>query len=205
MLLWFITWKSAGWFPKKLTERTFQMQLRIRQGKGIHLLQPWIFLFISGRCVPEHLFFFLVIADLICKHLVIDKAAAADCLLYLNSLLFIWIDPYFYGAVHSSHPGFLYTAVSFQSLLRLHWADRISDPRMHLSWSNSIIFIILFLISTDMYLWTNCSFQYTTSGKGEQVFLLYYRDFFEQTCSDVQFISPPEEVREFLLHLLNVF
>ena len=106
--------------PEKLPERTFQMQLRIRQGKGIHLLQPWIFLFISGRCVPEHLFFFLVIADLICKHLVIDKAAAADCLLYLNSLLFIWIDPYFYGAVHSSHPGFLYTAVSFQSLLRLH-------------------------------------------------------------------------------------
>ena len=158
MLLWFITWKSTGWFPKKLPERTFQMQLRIRQGRGIHLFQPWIFLFISGRCVPEHLFFFLVIADLICKHLVIDKAAAADCLLYLNSLLFIWIDPYFYGAVHSSHPGFLYTAVSFQSLLRLHWADRRSDSRMHLSWSNSIIFIILFLIPTDMYLWTNCSF-----------------------------------------------
>ena len=41
-------------------------------------------------------------------------------------------------------------------------------------------------------------FQYTTSGKGEQVFLLYYRDFFEQICSDVQFISPPEEVGEFL-------
>ena len=60
--------------PEKLPERTFQMQLRIRQGKRIHLFQPWIFLFISGRCVPEHLFFFLVIADLICKHLVIDKA-----------------------------------------------------------------------------------------------------------------------------------
>ena len=80
------------------------MQLHIRQGKGVYLLQPGIFLLISGRCVPEHLFFFLVIADLICKHLVIDKAAAADCLLYLNSLLFIWIDPYFYGAVHFSHP-----------------------------------------------------------------------------------------------------
>ena len=35
------------------------------------------------------------------------------------------------------------------------------------------------------------------------MFLLYYRDFFEQICSDVQFISPPEEVGEFLLHLLN--
>jgi len=35
------------------------------------------------------------------------------------------------------------------------------------------------------------------------VFLLYYKDFFEQICSDVQFISPPEEVGEFLLHLLK--
>ena len=48
-------------------------------------------------------FFFLVIADLVCEHLVIDKAATADCFLYLDFLLFIWIDPYFYGAVHSSH------------------------------------------------------------------------------------------------------
>ena len=47
-------------------------------------------------------------------------AAAADCFLYLDSLLFIWIDPYFYGAVHSSHPDFLYTAVSFRSVPRLH-------------------------------------------------------------------------------------
>ena len=37
-------------------------------------------------------------------------------------------------------------------LLSAGGADRRSDPRMHLSWSNSIIFIILFLISTDMYL-----------------------------------------------------
>ena len=36
------------------------------------------------------------------------------------------------------------------------------------------------------------------------MFLLYYRDFFEQICSDVQFISPPEEVGEFLLHLLKM-
>ena len=36
------------------------------------------------------------------------------------------------------------------------------------------------------------------------MFLLYYRDFFEQICSDVQFISPPEEVGEFLLHLLKI-
>ena len=46
-------------------------------------------------------------------------------------------------------------------------------------------------------------FQYTILGDREQVFPLYYKDFFEQICSDVQFISPPEEVGEFLLHLLN--
>ena len=50
---------------------------------------------------------------------------------------------------------------------------------------------------------SNVPFQYTISGDGEQVFLLYYKDFFEQICSDVQFISPPEEVGEFLLHLLK--
>ena len=54
-----------------------------------------------------------------------------------------------------------------------------------------------------MYLRTNVPFQYTISGNKEQVFLLYYKDFFEQICSDVQFISPPEEVGEFLLHLLK--
>ena len=64
--------------------------------------------------------------------------------------------------------------------------------------------ITLFLISTDMYLRTNVPFQYTISGDREQVFLLYYKDFFEQICSDVQFISPPEEVGEFLLHLLKI-
>ena len=63
--------------------------------------------------------------------------------------------------------------------------------------------ITLFLISTDMCLRTNVPFQYTISGNREQVFLLYYKDFFEQICSDVQFISPPEEVGEFLLHLLK--
>ena len=55
-----------------------------------------------------------------------------------------------------------------------------------------------------MYLRTNVPFQYTISEDREQVFLLYYKDFFEQICSDVQFISPPEEVGEFLLHLLNL-
>ena len=73
---------------------------------------------------------------------------------------------------------------------------------------------LFFLISTDMYLQTNVPFQYTISGDREQVFLLYYKDFFEQICclnekvseqicSDVQFISPTEEVGEFLLHLLK--
>lgn len=56
-----------------------------------------------------------------------------------------------------------------------------------------------------MCLRTNVPFQYTISGDREQVFLLYYKDFFEQICSDVQFISPPEEVGEFLLHLLKKY
>ena len=56
-----------------------------------------------------------------------------------------------------------------------------------------------------MCLRTNVPFQYTISGNREQVFLLYYKDFFEQICSDVQFISPPEEEGEFLLHLLKEY
>ena len=48
-------------------------------------------------------------------------------------------------------------------------------------------------------------FQYTILRDREQVFPLYYKDFFEQICSDVQFISPSEEVGEFLLHLLKIF
>ena len=78
-------------------------------GSKVYFFQPWIFFFISGRCIFQHLFFFLVITDLICKHLVIKKTAAADCFLYLNYLLFIWIDPYFYCRVYFSHPDFLYT------------------------------------------------------------------------------------------------
>ena len=53
-------------------------------GQGNPPPSAGIFLLISGRCVPEHLFFFLVIADLVCEHLVIDKAATADCFLYLD-------------------------------------------------------------------------------------------------------------------------
>ena len=82
-----------------------------------------ILFYIRPACFSAS-FFFLIITDLIRKHPVIEKAAAADCFLYLNALLFIWIDPYFYGAVHFSHPGFLYTAVLFQSAPRLHGADR---------------------------------------------------------------------------------
>ena len=63
-------------------------------------------------------------------------------------------------------------------------------PKPEFSFSFKLYFIIVL-------------FQYTILGDREQVFPLYYKDFFEQICSDVQFISPPEEVGEFLLHLLN--
>ena len=62
---------------EKLPERAFQMQLH-SPGQGVHLLQPGYSFLLSGRCVLS-IFFFLVIADLVRKHLVIDKAAAADC------------------------------------------------------------------------------------------------------------------------------
>ena len=65
------------------------------------------------------------------------------------------------------------------------------------------MFITLFLISTDMYLRTNVPFQYTILGDIEQVFLLYYKDFFEQICSDVQFISPPKDATEKVVSLVS--
>ena len=40
-------------------------------------------------------------------------------------------------------------------------------------------------------------------GRENKCFFCTIRTFFEQICSDVQFISPPEEVGEFLLHLLK--
>ena len=40
-------------------------------------------------------------------------------------------------------------------------------------------------------------------GIENKCFFCTIRTFFEQICSDVQFISPPEEVGEFLLHLLK--
>ena len=40
-------------------------------------------------------------------------------------------------------------------------------------------------------------------GRENECFFYTIEIFFEQICSDVQFISPPEEVGEFLLHLLK--
>ena len=65
-------------------------------------------------------------------------------------------------------------------------------PKPEFSFSFKLYFIIVL-------------FQYTILGDREQVFPLYYNDFFEQICSDVQFISPPEEEGEFLLHLLKEY
>ena len=55
--------------------------------------------------------------DLIRKHPVIKKTTAADRLLYLGYLFFIWIDPYFYCPVYLSHPDSLYTDGLFQQVL----------------------------------------------------------------------------------------
>ena len=47
----------------------------------------------------------------------IEKTTAADRLLYLGYLFFIWIDPYFYCPVYLSHPDSLYTDGLFQQVL----------------------------------------------------------------------------------------
>ena len=81
------------------------------------IFQPWIFFFISGRRIFQHLFFFLIMTDLIRKHPVIEKTAAADRFFYLSYLFFIGINPYFYCPVYLSHPDFLYTDGLFQQVL----------------------------------------------------------------------------------------
>ena len=91
--------------------------IEIMNPKRIYLFQPWIFFFISGRRIFQHLFFFLIMTDLIRKHPVIEKTTAADRLLYLGYLFFIWIDPYFYCPVYLSHPDSLYTDGLFQQVL----------------------------------------------------------------------------------------
>ena len=55
--------------------------------------------------------------DLIRKHPVIEKTAAADRFFYLSYLFFIGINPYFYCPVYLSHPDFLYTDGLFQQVL----------------------------------------------------------------------------------------
>ena len=144
MFFWFIIWKSHFRFPKKFPEGSFQVPLHICQCKRICFFQPWIFFFISGRCIFQHLFFFLVITDLICKHLVIKKTAAADCFLYLNYLLFIWIDPYFYCPVYLSHPDFLYTDGLLLLVPHLQSAGKNSGSRILLSTVSLLSMDILF-------------------------------------------------------------
>ena len=62
----------------------FTVEQQAGKIKRIYLFQPWIFFFISGRRIFQHLFFFLIMTDLIRKHPVIEKTTAADRLLYLS-------------------------------------------------------------------------------------------------------------------------
>ena len=78
-------------------------------------------------------------ADLIRKHPVIEKAAAADCFLYLGYLFFIWIDPYFYCPIYLSHPDSLYTDGLFQQVLYFKISFALSDIL------SSSIFLLYFI------------------------------------------------------------
>ena len=113
--------------PGKTSERTFLI-VRSPGQESPFSARDKLYPF---RCVLTIFFFFLVIADLVRKHLVIDKAAARLFLLYLENT-------YFYGAVHFAHPGFLYTAVLFQSAPRSQ-ADR-SFSSLLLSFFRSVWF-----------------------------------------------------------------
>ena len=98
--------QQRKWLQTMQTDRSSQCPW---QAPALSAVSAWIFFFISGRCIFQHLFFFLVITDLIRKHLIIKETAAADFFLYLRYLFFIWIDSYFYCPVYFSHPDFLYT------------------------------------------------------------------------------------------------
>ena len=149
--------------------------------------------------------------DLIRKHPVIKKTTAADCLLYLGYLFFIWIDPYFYCPVYLSHPDSLYTDGLFQQVL--YFKDFFCSLWhlivQHLSaifhnqnqtktlnenyYLNSLCTLTYCLFRPSKFQEHIVLFHYNIFIVSEQVFLWFFMNFyaFEQICSNVQFIPSP--------------
>ena len=142
--------------------------------------------------------------DLIRKHPVIEETTAADCLLYLGYLFFIWIDPYFYCPVYLSHPDSLYTNGLFQQVLYFKdffcslWPlivqhlSAIFHNHDQIKTLNENYYLNSFctLISTGQKSRAYCSFSIIIYllYKNKR-FVVFYE--FEQICPNVQFIPSP--------------
>ena len=87
---------------------------------------------------------------------------------------------------------FGYFVIQYFSSVFYNQGDNIAEI---LNWNYGLILLYLslfFLYRLICIYELIVLFQYTISGDREQVLLWYYKDFFEQICSDVQFFSPPE-------------
>ena len=71
-------WESNLGIPKKSLIGSLQMQLNVRQRKGIHFLQPWICFFIHGRRRPLHFSGRPILPDLLFQHDIINKPTTAE-------------------------------------------------------------------------------------------------------------------------------
>ena len=104
------------WVKLPTTEEEMQKVFeRIGIGKQDEFGQPYEEWFITDYECPIY-----GVQKMLGEYESLDKLnylAAADCLLYLGYLFFIWIDPYFYCPVYLSHPDSLYTDGLFQQVL----------------------------------------------------------------------------------------
>ena len=142
--------------------------------------------------------------DLIRKHPVIEKATAADRLLYLGYLFFIWIDPYFtarfifltltlyilmdcFNRCYISKISFVLSDILSSSIFLLYFITR--NQNKNTEWellSKLIMYTHLLLISTVQFSRAYCSFlYYNIFIVSEQVVLRFFYAF-EQICSNVQ-------------------
>ena len=83
---------------------------------------------------------------------------------YARNITWTWSASWFHSSSTIPYPGAIYSKISFA----------LSNI------SSFSIFLLYFIIVL---------FQYTILGDREQVFPLYYKDFFEQICSDVQHLT----------------
>ena len=76
-MFWLETWKSNLGITEKILICFLQMKLNICQ--RIYFFQKWILLFYTGLVYFLTVFRLFILPDLVIKHLVIQKTAAAKC------------------------------------------------------------------------------------------------------------------------------